>query len=467
MNAAVAIEKDSVNVPEPGRAFEKNTETIRRLIWLYLVLWLIEGGLRRWVLPGLATPLLLIRDPLVIAIYGLAISKNLFPVNSFITIGALLAALSFINAMLLGHGNPLVALYGMRCDFLHVPLIFIMAKVLRQKHLVSLAKVAVCVAIPYTALLVTQFYEPQDAWVNHGTGDSTDGAGYSGALGHFRPPGTFTFITGPAELYPIFTACWCMLVLLNRIPAWLTILSGAAIMTAIPVSISRLLFINVAIVAAAGVFALIVGRRFSLGMLLRVGIIVIVLPAVAARIPAFQDGMEAFSSRWEASTTDDGGIQGSIIGRTMEDLFGKFDGAPLSAFGTGFSTNVGQKLLTGDVGFGASEGEWGRLLYDNGLILGTMFVAYRILLAGYIVFVALKALKRGSPQAIVFASAGCMLILNGQWGQASTLGGAMIVGGLTLAAAAMGDRSAAPKIKARKDRLSERIKRHRLTNATT
>jgi hypothetical protein len=96
-----------------------------------------------------------------------------------------------------------------------------------------------------------------------------------------------------------------------------------------------------------------------------------------------------------------------------------------------------------------------------------MFIAYRIALALYIVFIALKAWKRRSPQALVFASAGFLLILNGQWGQASTLGAAMIVGGLSLAAASMGDKRVAVKAKSRKDRLSYRMKRNRLTNATT
>jgi hypothetical protein len=467
MSATVTTGKNLAAAPDPALAFEKQTEGIRRLIWLYLILWMIEGGLRRWILPGLATPLLLVRDPVVIAIYFLAITKNVFPFNGFITFGALLAVLSFINAMLLGHGNALVALYGMRCDFLHVPLIFIMARVLRQKHLVALARVAVCVAIPYTFLLVGQFYEPQDSWINRGVGDGSEGAGFDGALGRFRPPGTFTFITGPAELYPIFTACWCMLILLNRIPGWLTLASGAAILIAIPLSISRLFFVNVAIVAVAGVVALVAGRRFSGGMLFRVLLVVVLLPILASQIPAFKDGMEAFTARWETSTTDQGGIQGSIVDRMMGDLFGKFDGAQFSSLGTGFSTNVGQKLLTGDVGFGASEGEWGRLLYDNGLILGTMFIAYRTALVSYIVFMALKAWRRRAPQSLVFASAGFLLLLNGQWGQASTLGAAMIVGGLSLAAAAMGDKPAGFKSKSRKNRLSHRTKRNRLIHATT
>jgi len=138
---------------------------------------------------------------LVLAIYFVAVANNMFPTNGFVVWGALLAVLSFANALLLGHGNVWVALFGVRCDFLHVPLIFIMGRVLQREDLIRLAKVAVALAIPYTALLVAQFYEPQDAWVNRGVGGSLEGAGFTGALDRFRPPGTFSFISGPSQLY--------------------------------------------------------------------------------------------------------------------------------------------------------------------------------------------------------------------------------------------------------------------------
>src|SRR5580704_3498782 len=95
---------------------EKQVALIRQLIWLYIILWLVEGGLRRWFLPGLSTPLLLIRDPVAIAIYSMAMSRNIFPYNGFVTAGVVLAALTFFNAVTLGHGNLFVALYGVRCD---------------------------------------------------------------------------------------------------------------------------------------------------------------------------------------------------------------------------------------------------------------------------------------------------------------------------------------------------------------
>src|SRR5450756_2342759 len=169
MNASPAIASAMPPAKTASKArFVDENKTLRQLIWLYLVLWLIEGGLRRWFLPGLNTPLLLIRDPVVIAIYGVAISRNLFPSNLFMTMGLLLAVLTFFNALTLGHGNPMVAMYGVRCDFLHVPLIFIMGKVLRRKDLIALCKLTRWIAVPYTALLAAQFYQPQDAWVNRG-----------------------------------------------------------------------------------------------------------------------------------------------------------------------------------------------------------------------------------------------------------------------------------------------------------
>jgi hypothetical protein len=420
-------------VPAQGTVGQQK-RLIRNLIWLYLVLWLIEGGLRRWFLPGLASPLLLIRDPVVIAIYTLAVSNNLFPVNGFVVWGGLLALLSFINALLLGHGNLFVALYGVRCDFLHVPLIFIMGKVLQKNDFLRLAKVAIWLAVPYTLLLVAQFYKPQDAWVNRGVGGSLDGAGFDGAMDRFRPPGTFSFITGPALLYPMFTACWFALMLARKLPVWLMAAAGGAILIAIPISISRTLFLSVAIVAMAGLGALFAGGRFSIKLVMQLVLVVVLLYLVAGQSLVFKDGMEAFLARWEGATDDQGGFKEAIVDRVLNDLFGSFSGIKGFGQGTGFSTNVGQQLVTQHVGFGGAESEWGRLLYDNGFALGSLLIGYRILLAGSIMFAAYRAWRRRSPLSLVFAAACFFPVLNGQWGQATTLGAAVIGGGLTLAA---------------------------------
>jgi hypothetical protein len=412
---------------------------IRRLIWLYMILWLIEGGLRRWFLPGLATPLLLVRDPVLVLIYWKANSRNLFPANGFIVSGIILALLTFASAMMVGHGNPIIALYGVRCDFLHVPLIFIMGRILTLKDIIALAKIAVWLVIPYTALLTAQFHEPQSAWVNRGVGGSLDGAGFGGAEEHFRPPGTFSFISGPTLLYPMFTACWFFLLLARKLSTWLLMASGVAILVAIPISISRSLFLSVAIVAVVGMAAIFFERRLSVQTLVQLGLSAILLPILASIIPAFQDGMSAFASRWQSSTTDSGGFKEAILDRVLNDLFGSFSDVDAFGLGTGFSTNVGQKILTQNIGFGAAEAEWGRLLYDNGLFLGSGMIIYRVALAGAIVLTSLRSWHRRAPASMVFASAAFLSILDGQWGQATTLGAAIIAAGLALAAANAAD----------------------------
>ena len=65
----------------PDSPEARATRYIRQLIWLYFWLLLVEGALRKWLLPDLSNPLLVIRDPVVLAIYGLSFRARVFPKN--------------------------------------------------------------------------------------------------------------------------------------------------------------------------------------------------------------------------------------------------------------------------------------------------------------------------------------------------------------------------------------------------
>src|SRR5690349_2977338 len=60
---------------EPGAP----NDFLKQLVWCYFGLLLVEGAFRKWWLPQLSAPLLIIRDPVVIAIYLLAIQRNIVP----------------------------------------------------------------------------------------------------------------------------------------------------------------------------------------------------------------------------------------------------------------------------------------------------------------------------------------------------------------------------------------------------
>jgi hypothetical protein len=76
----------------------------------------------------------------------------------------------------------------------------------------------------------------------------------------FDRPETFSFISGPSQLYPLFAACWFVLLLAQKLPIWTMIASGGAILLAIPISISRTLLLAVAVVALTGMIAMIIGE---------------------------------------------------------------------------------------------------------------------------------------------------------------------------------------------------------------
>jgi len=57
---------------------EEKRLIVRRMIWRYFVLLIGEGALRKWILPSLGAPLLVIRDPLVLLIYLQAVRCRRF-----------------------------------------------------------------------------------------------------------------------------------------------------------------------------------------------------------------------------------------------------------------------------------------------------------------------------------------------------------------------------------------------------
>ena len=62
-------------------AEEKRLIGLRRMIWRYFVMLIGEGALRKWIVPSLGAPLLVIKDPLVLLIYLQAVGCRRFPVS--------------------------------------------------------------------------------------------------------------------------------------------------------------------------------------------------------------------------------------------------------------------------------------------------------------------------------------------------------------------------------------------------
>ena len=110
---------------------EKAIKYVRGLIWAYFVLLIFEGSLRKWVLPQFSDILLVVRDPVVLAIYGFAIRGRVFPNNGYVVSLGVLGVLSWLVSLVVLQPylslQPLILVtgFGFRSNFLHLPLIFI------------------------------------------------------------------------------------------------------------------------------------------------------------------------------------------------------------------------------------------------------------------------------------------------------------------------------------------------------
>jgi hypothetical protein len=411
---------------------------IKRLIWLYLVLLIVEGAFRKWWLPSFADPLLIVRDPVVITIYVLAFFAGIFPRNSFMVAVAGLIAASVIASVFAGQMNLLVMAYGLRINYLHLPLIWIMGSVLNRKDVEWIGTFFLIVAIPMTLVMIAQFRSPMDALINRGVGNE-EGGQIFGADGRIRPPGLFSFITGPQCFYPLCAAFFFdQLGGAKRMPWYLLIACGLAIAIALPVSISRAVMIGTGIVAVMFLITL----PFSSARISSMGrplILLCLLALLLSRLPVFKEGTDVFMMRWDqAAIESDGQAWGSLFDRSLRAFTNTVyfvAEAPFFGHGIGVGSNVGSLLLYGTMGFGLTEEEWGKVLLELGPILGAAFILFRTWLSIHLGLLAWRAARYDSNALpLLIWSALVFAILQGQWAPPTVLGFAVIGGGLILAA---------------------------------
>ncbi|MCX6967512.1 MAG: hypothetical protein NTZ46_06980 [Verrucomicrobia bacterium] len=408
--------------------------TIKRLIWVYFFLLIYEGALRKWILPGLANPLLIVRDPVVILIYILALNKGVFPESSFVgwTIG--LGIVSFLLSLVTGVGNFVVSVYGLRTDFLHIPLIFLMQKVLNSEDVKQLCKWLLITAVPMAFLVMVQFKSDPNAWVNTGVGGG-EGGQLDVGFGKIRPPGTFSFTNGLANYVSLVAACALYAILEKKYyPRWLLFLAIPSVILMVVISGSRA---TVSACAISIAFLVLICLRRPTYMGGSFKFVILALPGLwlVTNLSIFQEGIMVQTARFGESG---GGVQHGIIERALGDylegIYAAAD-APFFGYGLGIGTNAAAGLLSGQRGFGLAEGEWARVVKEGGPIFGMAFLLLRVSITFYLGWSALVSFRRRPPNPLgllIFSSC-ALLVLSAQFGQPTALGFAVFGAGLCLA----------------------------------
>jgi hypothetical protein len=405
--------------------------------------------------------LLVIRDPLVLLIYVQAIRCRRFQLSAplvayflLLTSFILLALFQMIAGV---GGGPMVAAYGLRTNFLHLPLIFVIPQVFSSADTIKLGRWVLILSVPMTGLMICQFMSPPSSWINAATSAAADGQQISFALGKIRPAGTFSFATGVAHFYVVATAflIYGLAQARSSYPRWLLGAALLSVMAVQPVSGSRTLVLGCALVAvAATVFtALSVGQAHRI---LAVAALICATLAALSLTGFFNEASTVFMTRWDdasgGSATES--LSGRILGGFLEP-FAVMSEVGLFGAGVGVGTNAGSALMTGAAQFLLAEGEWSRVILEAGPLLGFSFLAYRLWLAGAIGFRAVAAAKRQNLLAWLLAWSACLSLVNEQLSQPTNLGFMVLVSGLCLAAMPAG-RSVLPQPAAGGGRLVSR-----------
>jgi hypothetical protein len=433
--------------PPPLVDRTKTIRHIRALIWLYLVLLVFEGALRKWVVPQLSNPLLIVRDPVVIAIYLLALRARVFPRNRYVISLGVIAVLSMIvSVIVLSPYIPMtplmeVTLYGFRSNFLHLPLIFVMGAVMNEEDVKKIGWWILVGMIPMSLIMVAQFKAAPDSFINRTVGLG-EGEQLTAGGGKIRPAGMFSFISGPI-FYVAAATAFVIYGALSRstYKLWLLVASAVALVIAVAVSGSRGCVASALLVIAAILVILLLKpkavNQFGWALL-----IVVIGGLIISRLPIFKEGVGILSERFTSSAeAGDTTIIRGMIDRTTGALtegLKNLDKPPLFGWGLGIGTAGGARFLTGRATFLLSENEWTRILFESGPILGLAFLIWRTALTLKLLVRSVSFLVRRSAilPILIFAS-GFVALLNGQLGQPTNLGFAAFLNGLCLAATQM------------------------------
>lgn len=420
-----------VKVVDPNRG-------IKRAIWLYFYLVIFEGALRKWFLPGLSTPLLVVRDPIALYIVLAAWNKAIIPNNIYLFGMISIGVLGTFTALAVGHGNLPVAIYGARMFLFHFPMIFIMGRVLTREDVIDLGKKTLWISIPMAVLIGLQFYSPQSAWVNRGLGDDATGAGFAGALGYFRPPGTFSFTTGNTLFYS-FVGCYVIYFLFNpkTINRFLLIGASIALIASVPLSISRSLTLQVVLSLLFAVLVILrkpknLGKAF-----VSIALVTLLLFALSSS-SLFQTATRVLTARFTNAEGSEGDfVQGTLGDRYLGGMISTLSRAseqPFFGYGLGMGTKVGSQLLSGNRKVWLiAEAEWGRVIGELGALMGLSVIALRLGLAIKIAIASYLKMAKGDMLPWMLLSFGFVLVSQGSWAQPTTLGFCTLMGGLMLA----------------------------------
>lgn len=426
---------------------------LKKLFWLYFLLLIFEGALRKWILPQYSAPLLLIRDPIAFFIIWEAYRTHKWPKKWSAAIGFLTLGLVALFAVQVVVGdNPwFVGVYGLRSYLLPFPVAFIMGENLDAEDMRKFGFWTLWLLLPLTALEIAQYLLPPSSILNAGAYAGASQITYAG--GHVRASGTFSYVTGPIGFGPL-AAAFIFYGLVNDKLAkkWLLWACTLALIISVPVVGARTLVFELAAVVVCAVIAAMFGVSQFIKSV-KIAMPLVLLSLIALFVPVFSQATNTLHTRFVQASASEGDLQQSFYIRAIEPLAGRIGEANFSknwiGMGMGRGSAAMQTLLNGTQNFVAGETEADREMDEFGPFPGLAFMLFRYLLALMIVGKALARARDGEPLALLFVPGLLVSLVLGTLEQPTDQGFMVIFVAFSLAALKVTSRPPASRLPSR------------------
>lgn len=371
---------------------------LRLAIYAYFFLILFDGIFRKWLLPSLSAPIMMLKQvaAIIICLIGFRYIKRMTRWEiSFFFVGIIV----FATTMIFGHGNLIVALYGCLPYWFGLPVCFFIGKILTEKDLNFFSKVIIYTSIANSILLIIQFMLPPSHFLNYQGGEIREGIEYvsvSELASIYRPAGIFMH-NGHNALFMLLAISFTLYYLFyarNFIKRNILITACILDVLACFCAASR-----TTLILHIGFFIYFSFLNLKyLKKTIKYAFIGIVLLSFIILSPIGRKATNNLSNRFESVAIEQMGhntvIYGiivEIIGRNIEYNIKALtnpetiDGKPVPfwGYGQGMSTQIGGRILGIEENQGFSLAEWDglRTTCESGLILGWIILFIRL---GYV-----------------------------------------------------------------------------------
>ena len=410
----------------------------KRVVMLVLVVYvlaIVEGSIRKWLLPQFSQYIYFIRDPFLILAYAIATQHGLWPRNSLLfKVVVAMCGLGFVLVILqsaIGGASDtrfILSVHGYRSYFLYVPLAFLVGAQFQRPDLTRFYRLTLWLAIPIAVLVFFQFFSPQGAAINVGSSsdENLQFRGLSTTAERTRPMGTFA--SGAAQQQFVATAWAIALALIisagarRRVSMALLIPASAAVLVCIGLSGSRGTMLQCGLSVGFALMVGVIGRGGALkgrAMVLTLGLLAAAVLLYPLVLP---EGYAAFSERWNAADKAESKTFAlGVFGRALYglvDFVHLFDLVPLLGYGLGYGSNASITLkaeVDGVMPGFLAESDFTRHMVDLGPVLGMLYIAFRVTLTAWLTAMVLRVTRVvPDPMPLVLLSFVAVVISHGQ-----------------------------------------------------